>query len=113
MRGLPRQLSVDELAELFSGRTAFVERLAELFEGRTRFVELLAERENPLGVAREVARTLTDDEKKAVLDAHSARRNAAAGVEDVRRDHHGIFHCRAAVDKKTHSRRYPYLRGPG
>ena len=29
MRDLPRQLSVDELAELFSGRTRFVERLAE------------------------------------------------------------------------------------
>jgi len=58
VRELPRQLSVDELAELF--------------EGRTRFVELLAERENPLGVAREVARTLTDEEKKEVLDAHPA-----------------------------------------
>ena len=28
MRELPRQLSADELAELFEGRTAFVERLA-------------------------------------------------------------------------------------
>ena len=28
MRDLPRQLSADELAELFEGRTAFVERLA-------------------------------------------------------------------------------------
>jgi 2-oxo-4-hydroxy-4-carboxy--5-ureidoimidazoline (OHCU) decarboxylase len=58
VRDLPRQLSADELAELF--------------EGRTRFVELLAERENPLGVAHEVARTLTDEEKKEVLDAHPA-----------------------------------------
>jgi len=58
VRELPRQLSVDELAELF--------------EGRTRFVELLAERENPLGVAREVARQLTDEQKKEVLDAHPA-----------------------------------------
>ena len=58
MRGLPRQLTVDELAELF--------------EGRTRFVELLAERDDPLGTAREVARGLTDAEKKEVLDAHPA-----------------------------------------
>ena len=58
MRELPRQLSVDELAELF--------------EGRTRFVELLAERENPLGVAQEVARQLTDEQKKEVLAAHPA-----------------------------------------
>ena len=58
MRDLPRQLSVDELADLFEGRTRFVERLAEL--------------EDPLGRAREVAATLSDDEKKEVLDAHPA-----------------------------------------
>jgi 2-oxo-4-hydroxy-4-carboxy-5-ureidoimidazoline decarboxylase len=58
VRDLPRQLTVDELAELF--------------EGRTRFVELLAEREHPLESARAVARGLDDDEKKEVLDAHPA-----------------------------------------
>jgi len=58
VRELPRKLTTDELAELF--------------EGRTRFVELLAERENPLGAAREVAHSLTDEEKKEVLDAHPA-----------------------------------------
>ena len=58
MRDLPRKLSA--------------EQLAELFEGRTRFVERLAERENPLGVAREVARELSDEEKREVLDAHPA-----------------------------------------
>ena len=49
-----------------------VDELAELFEGRTRFVEQLAEREYPLATARDVARTLSDDEKKEVLDAHPA-----------------------------------------
>ena len=58
VRDLPRQLSVEELAELFEGRTVFVERLAEL--------------DDPLGHARDVAATLTDDEKKEVLDAHPA-----------------------------------------
>ena len=58
MRDLPRQLTADELAELFEGRTRFVERLAEV--------------EDPLGRAREVARTLTSDEKKEVLGAHPA-----------------------------------------
>ena len=58
MRELPRQLSADELAELF--------------EGRTRLVEQLASIEDPLGRAREVARGLSDDEKKEVLDAHPA-----------------------------------------
>ena len=58
VRDLPRQLSVEELAGLFEGRTRFVERLAQL--------------EDPLGRAREVAATLTDEEKKEVLDAHPA-----------------------------------------
>ena len=58
MRDLPRQLSEEELAELFEGRTRFVERLAQL--------------EDPLARAREVARALPDDEKKEVLDAHPA-----------------------------------------
>ncbi len=58
MRDLPRQLSVEELAGLFEGRTRFVERLAEL--------------EDPLGRARDVARSLSPEEKKEVLDAHPA-----------------------------------------
>ena len=58
MRDLPRQLSA--------------EQLAELFEGRTRFVELLAGTEDPLAHAREVAAELSDAEKKEILDAHPA-----------------------------------------
>jgi 2-oxo-4-hydroxy-4-carboxy--5-ureidoimidazoline (OHCU) decarboxylase len=58
VRDLPRQLSVEELSALFEGRTLFVERLAEL--------------DDPLGNARAVAATLTEAEKKDVLDAHPA-----------------------------------------
>ncbi|HEV2591483.1 MAG TPA: 2-oxo-4-hydroxy-4-carboxy-5-ureidoimidazoline decarboxylase [Gaiellaceae bacterium] len=58
MRELPRQLSADELAELFEGHTRFVDRLAAI--------------EDPLDHARDVARELPDDEKKEVLDAHPA-----------------------------------------
>jgi 2-oxo-4-hydroxy-4-carboxy--5-ureidoimidazoline (OHCU) decarboxylase len=58
VRDLPRQLSVEELADLFEGRTRFVERLAQL--------------EDPLVRAREVAASLSDEEKKEVLDAHPA-----------------------------------------
>jgi 2-oxo-4-hydroxy-4-carboxy--5-ureidoimidazoline (OHCU) decarboxylase len=65
VRDLPRQLSVEELAELFEGRTRFVERLAEV--------------EDPLGRAREIASTLSDEEKKEVLDAHPAI-GATAGL---------------------------------
>lgn len=56
MRDLPRQLSVAELAELFSGRTRFVERLAAT--------------DDPLGRAREVARSLPADEQAEALAAH-------------------------------------------
>jgi 2-oxo-4-hydroxy-4-carboxy--5-ureidoimidazoline (OHCU) decarboxylase len=58
VRELPRQLSVDELAELFEGRTAFVERLARL--------------EDPLGQARAAMQDLTPEERLDVLNAHPA-----------------------------------------
>lgn len=77
MRGLPRHLTADELAELF--------------EGRTRFVERLANEENPLARARTLVHELPLDEKKEILDAHpaigqrrglSARSAAEQGSED-------------------------------
>jgi 2-oxo-4-hydroxy-4-carboxy--5-ureidoimidazoline (OHCU) decarboxylase len=58
VHGLPRQLTIDELAELF--------------EGRTRLVEKLAEREDPLGSAREVIQQLSEREKLEALNAHPA-----------------------------------------
>jgi 2-oxo-4-hydroxy-4-carboxy--5-ureidoimidazoline (OHCU) decarboxylase len=58
VRDLPRQLTVDELAELF--------------EGRTRLVELLAEREDPLGSADKVLAELTEQEQREALNAHPA-----------------------------------------
>ena len=70
MRDLPRQLSVEELADLFEGRTRFVERLAQL--------------EDPLGRAREVALTLSDDEQKEILNAHPAIGVQAASVRSQR-----------------------------
>jgi len=58
MRDLPRQLSADELAELF--------------EGRTRLIELLADRENPLGTADAAIAELDDAGKLEALNAHPA-----------------------------------------
>ena len=58
MRELPRQLTVDELAELF--------------EGRTRLVELLAETEDPLGRADDVVARLDEADKVEALSAHPA-----------------------------------------
>ena len=58
MRELPRQLSA--------------EQLVELFEGRTRLVELLAQREDPLGSAEDAIAELDDAEKVEALNAHPA-----------------------------------------
>jgi 2-oxo-4-hydroxy-4-carboxy--5-ureidoimidazoline (OHCU) decarboxylase len=58
VRELPRQLSVDELAELF--------------EGRTRLVEVLAERGDPLGAADEVIAELSEPDQVEALNAHPA-----------------------------------------
>ena len=58
MRDLPRKLSVEQLAELFEGRTALVERLADT--------------DDPLGQADDVLAELTDEEKVEALGAHPA-----------------------------------------
>ena len=58
MRDLPGQLTVEELAELF--------------EGRTRFVERLAGEDDPLLRARTLVRELPPREKREILDAHPA-----------------------------------------
>jgi len=55
---VPRQLTTDELAELF--------------EGRTRLVEELAKRDDPLGEARDVIAQLSDEDKLEALNAHPA-----------------------------------------
>ena len=56
MRDVPGQLTVEELAELFGGRTRFVERLAEM--------------ESPLDRASEVLRSLPEKEQLEALNAH-------------------------------------------
>ena len=56
MRELPRQLTVEELTRLFSGRT--------------RLVDELARREDPLGVADDVAAGLPEEDQLAALRTH-------------------------------------------
>jgi 2-oxo-4-hydroxy-4-carboxy--5-ureidoimidazoline (OHCU) decarboxylase len=58
VRDLPRQLTRDELAELFEGDTALVRALAE--------------RDDPLGSARDAIRGLSEEEKLEALNAHPA-----------------------------------------
>ncbi len=77
MRELPRKLSVEELSELFEGRTHLVEQLAGI--------------EDPLDRADEVVSALSQEEKVEALAAHpaigqrsglSARSAAEQGAED-------------------------------
>ena len=77
MRDLPRQLTAEELAELF--------------EGRTRFVERLAGEPDPLTRARTFVHELPADEQREILAAHpaigqraglSARSTAEQGADD-------------------------------
>ena len=58
MRELPRQLTVEELAELFEGRTRLVERLAQI--------------EDPLEVSPAMLAELPEDELVEALAAHPA-----------------------------------------
>jgi 2-oxo-4-hydroxy-4-carboxy--5-ureidoimidazoline (OHCU) decarboxylase len=58
VRDLPRQLTLEQLCELFEGETALTRKLSEL--------------DHPLGQARRVARELTDEEKLEALNAHPA-----------------------------------------
>jgi len=67
-----------------------VDDLSELFEGRTRLVEKLAQRSNPLADAHAVIDGLSEEEKLEALNAHPAigaktlsRRSAAEqGADD-------------------------------
>ena len=59
MRDLPRQLSTEQLAELFEGETPLVERLAQV--------------EDPMGRgAEDVLEALSHEEKVEALNAHPA-----------------------------------------
>jgi len=53
-------------------RKLTLDELAELFEGRTRLVERLAELDDPLGSAREVIARLSEHDKLEALNAHPA-----------------------------------------
>jgi 2-oxo-4-hydroxy-4-carboxy--5-ureidoimidazoline (OHCU) decarboxylase len=77
VRELPGKLTVEELAELFEGRTPLVERLAEV--------------DDPLDRADEVVSALSEAEKVEALAAHpaigqkaglSARSAAEQGADD-------------------------------
>jgi 2-oxo-4-hydroxy-4-carboxy--5-ureidoimidazoline (OHCU) decarboxylase len=95
VRELPRQLTVDQLAELFEGRTALVERLAEI--------------EDPLGNADDVVCTLTEDEKLAALAAHPAigqrdGLSARSATEQGSEDDPAVLTALAELNKRYEER---------
>jgi 2-oxo-4-hydroxy-4-carboxy--5-ureidoimidazoline (OHCU) decarboxylase len=109
VRELPRELSADELAVLFSGRT--------------RFVEKLSEREHPLGVAGDVVLELSDEEKAEALAAHPRIGEASpeqrgdegdvlAELESLNRTYEDRFGFRFVVfvDRRPRSALIPILR---
>jgi 2-oxo-4-hydroxy-4-carboxy--5-ureidoimidazoline (OHCU) decarboxylase len=116
VRDLPRQLSVDDLSELF--------------EGRTRLVEKLAQRSYPLAAAGDVINGLSEEEKLEALNAHPAigtktlsRRSAAeqganddletlAELERLNREYEDRFGFRFVVfvNRRPKSEIVPVLR---
>ena len=109
MRELPRQLTAEALAELFSGRTRLVERLAAV--------------EDPLARAEEVARRLPEEEKVEALAAHPRIGEASreqrgeepevlAELERLNRAYEQKFGFRFVVfvDRRPRSQLVPILR---
>jgi 2-oxo-4-hydroxy-4-carboxy--5-ureidoimidazoline (OHCU) decarboxylase len=109
LRDLPRQLSVEQLAELFSGRTRLVERLAE--------------RDDPLGPAEEAIGELSEEEKAEALAAHprigepSAEQRGAepevlAELADLNQAYEERFGFRFVVfvDRRSRAEIVPVLR---
>jgi 2-oxo-4-hydroxy-4-carboxy--5-ureidoimidazoline (OHCU) decarboxylase len=107
-----------------------VDDLSELFEGRTRFVEKLAQRSDPLGDAHEIIHDLSEEEKLEALNAHPAigaktlsRRSAAeqganddpetlAELERLNREYEDRFGFRFVVfvNRRPKSEIVPVLR---
>jgi 2-oxo-4-hydroxy-4-carboxy-5-ureidoimidazoline decarboxylase len=107
-----------------------VDDLSELFEGRTRLVEKLAQRSDPLADAHEVIHGLSEDEKLEALNAHPAigaktlsRRSAAeqgahddpetlAELERLNREYEDHFGFRFVVfvNRRPKSEIVPVLR---
>jgi 2-oxo-4-hydroxy-4-carboxy--5-ureidoimidazoline (OHCU) decarboxylase len=107
-----------------------VDDLSELFEGRTRLVEKLAERSDPLTDAHEVIHALSEEEKLEALNTHPAigaktlsRRSAAeqganddpetlAELERLNREYEDRFGFRFVVfvNRRPKSEIVPVLR---
>ena len=97
MHELPRQLSSEELSELF--------------EGRTRFVEMLSGLEDPLGQARRVLEELPETEKIEALNAHppiGARNGSARSMREQGSDEDPVLVSALARLNKTYEQKFGF-----
>jgi 2-oxo-4-hydroxy-4-carboxy--5-ureidoimidazoline (OHCU) decarboxylase len=88
-----------------------VEELAELFEGKTRFVELLAEREDPLEAAPEVIAELSEAEKLEALNAHpaiGAKSLSARSAEEQGADADPVVQTELAYLNQVYEEKYGF-----
>jgi 2-oxo-4-hydroxy-4-carboxy--5-ureidoimidazoline (OHCU) decarboxylase len=94
---LPRQLSSEELAELF--------------EGRTRFVEMLSGLDDPLGQARSVLDQLPETEKIEALNAHppiGARNGSARSMREQGSDDDPVLLAALKRLNKTYEQKFGF-----
>jgi 2-oxo-4-hydroxy-4-carboxy--5-ureidoimidazoline (OHCU) decarboxylase len=97
VRELPRQLTVEQLAELFEGRTRFVERLAEL--------------EDPLDAATELIRAVPDDELVEALAAHpaiGAKGLSARSAREQGADHDAVIETELAYLNQVYEEKFGF-----
>lgn len=97
MHELPRQLSSEELSELF--------------EGRTRFVEMLSGLEDPLGQARRVLEELPETEKIEALNAHppiGARNGSARSIREQGSDEDPVLITALGRLNKTYEQKFGF-----
>ena len=97
MHELPRQLSSEELSELF--------------EGRTRFVEMLSGLEDPLGQARRVLEELPETEKIEALNAHppiGGRNGSARSMREQGSDEDPVLIAALGRLNKTYEQKFGF-----
>jgi 2-oxo-4-hydroxy-4-carboxy--5-ureidoimidazoline (OHCU) decarboxylase len=97
MHELPRQLSSEELSELF--------------EGRTRFVEMLSGLEDPLGQARRVLEELPEKDKIEALNAHppiGARNGSARSMREQGSDEDPVLISALGRLNKTYEQKFGF-----
>jgi 2-oxo-4-hydroxy-4-carboxy--5-ureidoimidazoline (OHCU) decarboxylase len=97
VRELPRQLSVEQLAELFEGRTRFVERLAAL--------------DQPLDAATELIRDVPDEELVEALAAHPAIGATGVSARSAREqgpDHDAVIEIELAYLNQVYEEKFGF-----